>query len=182
VIIYKLQYENNVYIGRTSDFKKRIREHRCAFKRADSPFSGVCQKFDDISREILDEVKDKNFGSFEMSEIMFHRAMGYNVLNVKHGDFSAKKINSNHGLKSVKLSELMREKGSDLQKLSTISKLMKKPLIKVYDKQANLIIESRCCVEISKKIKVNSGSVNRYLRKERKSKNYSFFTGDAPCQ
>lgn len=174
---YKAQCGNNVYIGITKNFEKRIREHRCQFKTNKSPFGNIAKAFSEIHFELIDHPSDLNSGSVETAAICAFRALGFNVLNKQRGSDGisrARKFLHPEADKVRHLKRVEKFKGENARRVGLLGIIAqrKKRGYYVIEKDGVVVFCTDIASEASKFIGVTSSSLCRYIKGTRSHRIY----------
>lgn len=174
---YKAQCGNNVYIGITKNFEKRIREHRCQFKTDKSPFSKIVNDFNEINFELIDHPVEISSGSVETAAICAFRALGFNVLNKQRGSDGISMANKYLHPEAKKIRHLKRAekfKGENARKVGLLGLIAqrKKRGYYVIKKNETVVFVTDNVSEASRFVGVTNSSLCRYIKGTRSHKIY----------
>ena len=197
--VYKLtRPDKSEYIGSCANLKKRLREHKSIAKTNPEyqKVSSVISKvgFENVKIEVLAILETRALAyEFEQTAIKIAESYGVHLLNA---DLSKRRKGIKKNVCKKRMSEMAniawanpktRKYLSLLAKrralanpeemrrrhaLSVQSKIIKRPLIKVYSKSGDFLVETRSTKKLEAILKVNQASICRYIRKERTPRNF----------
>lgn len=199
MFVYKLTLpDETAYIGSCKDIAKRLRVHKCRAKTtpAFQKISGAIARvgFENVKIEVLAVLETRELAQeFEKNAIRVARIAGVSLLNF---DGVRNWIPGKRQVSQKRMSEIaykawqnpetraqlvraarrrslgdpdaMRER----QKKATLSRIEKGPVIAVYSKDGDLIVKTKSTSKVASILKVKQSSVCRYVRNERKPRNF----------
>lgn len=199
MFVYKLTLPDNTeYIGSCRDIDKRLREHKSRSKTSPN-FQKICAAiakfgFENIRIEVLAILESRNLAyEFEKNAIIAARIDGVSLLNDdgirKPRSYSRKldsKIMAERARKAwenpetrerlVRAAKRRSLANPDAmkarQKLANISRVENRPLVRLFNKIGDLLIETKSTKELAEFLSVNQSSVCRYIREERTPRKY----------
>ena len=174
IYLIRCKSENKVYIGQSSNIKKRYIGHLSLLRLNKHPNSYLQEAFNkygekDFLCEILLELKDKNFDRQKLYDLEMYYISLYNSCN-RHNGYNIEK----GGTSSSRITEETRKKMSDAQKGKKHSKETKELLSKILKgkpshwrgkKQTKEHAKKRTEIQIGK-VWVNDGTSSRFVTRE----------------